>query len=183
MKVWILFSILDGFASLSSLDNNKSFEIVINFDGRSFVKEWEPLEYTKYIDEKNLPLGDKPSAGPNFPIVSLKAVECLKEVLGENVEILPVYIDGQEFYLINKLEVLDCLDYEKSEIEYFSGEPKRIMEIVKYSFIEQKLKGKNIFRIKEQKKAGPFVTDKFKEAVEKSGLEGFEFREVWGSEK
>ncbi len=183
MKVWILYSILDGFASLSSVDDDKCFEIVINFDGRSLISGWEPLEYTKYKAHKDLPLSDKPSAGPNFPIVSLKAVKYLKEVLGENVEILPVYIDEQEFFLINKLEVLDCLDYEKSEIEYFSGEPKRIMEIVKYSFIEQKLKGKNIFRIKEQKKTGPFVTDKFKEAVEKSGLEGFEFREVWDSEK
>ncbi len=182
MKVWKLYSILDGFASLSSLDNNKSFEIAISLDGRSFVKEWEPLKYTKYIDEKNLPLGDKPSAGPNFPIVSLKAVECLKEVLGKNVEILPLYIDEQEFYLINALEVLDCLDHEESDIRYFSG-TERIRGINKYVFIEQKLIGKNVFKIKEQKKVGPFVTDKFKEAVEKSGLEGFEFREVWDSEK
>ncbi|MGB8454765.1 MAG: DUF1629 domain-containing protein [Anaerocolumna sp.] len=117
-----------------------------------------------------------------MPIFSLKAVECLKEVLGKNIEILPVYIDEQEFYLINALEVLDCLDHEKSEIKYFTG-TERIMSIKKHVFIEQKLKGKNIFRIKEQEKAGPFVTDKFKEAVEKSGLEGFEFREVWDSEK
>ncbi|MGB8454764.1 MAG: DUF1629 domain-containing protein [Anaerocolumna sp.] len=182
MKIWKLYSILDGFASLSSLDNDKLFEIVMNFDGRSLINGWKALEYTKYKDHKDLPLSDKPSDGPNFPIVSFKAVECLKEILEKNVEILPVYIDEQEFYLINALEVLDCLDHEESDIRYFSG-TERIRGINKYVFIEQKLIGKNVFKIKEQKKVGPFVTDKFKEVVEKSGLEGFEFREVWDSEK
>ncbi|MGB8455800.1 MAG: DUF1629 domain-containing protein [Anaerocolumna sp.] len=183
MIIWKMDTNLNGFASLSSLDHDKSFEISINFDGRRFGSKWNPLEYTKYYEHKELPLSDAPFSVPGIPIFSIKAIECLKEVLGKNMEILPVYIDEQEFYLLNVLEVVDCLDYDKSEIKYFSGEPKRIMKIVKYAFIEQKLNGKNIFRIKEQKRAGLFVTDKFKEAVEKSGLEGFEFREVWGSEK
>ena len=52
----------------------------------------------------------------------------------------------------------------------------------KYSFIERKVSGINIFKIIDQPWSYIFLSDKFKETVEKSELTGFKFELVWDSE-
>ena len=59
--------------------------------------------------------------------------------------------------------------------------------------IYQKLQGKggecdelkkhNIFKIVDEPRRGPFVSEEFKEAVEKNKLTGFKFELVWDSEQ
>jgi hypothetical protein len=81
------------------------------------------------------------------------------------------------------LDVIDCLDYEKSELSYFRSDPHDIKKILKYEFLKDKIRDKVIFKIPENKLNVPFVTDQFKLEVEKHGLEGFRFEEVWDSEQ
>jgi hypothetical protein len=183
MKVWKLYSELEGYAAICSLKHDITFKISDNFDGRSLKEGWEPLLYTKHIDEKKLPLGDKPNSLPSMPIVSHRALECIKELIIPYVEVLPVYIDGFEFFLINILDIIDCLDYEKSELSYFRSDPHDIKKILKYEFLKDKIWDKVIFKIPENKLNVPFVTDQFKLEVEKHGLEGFRFEKVWDSEQ
>jgi hypothetical protein len=81
MKVWKLYSELERFASINSIDHDKAFRISRNFNGRNFKEGWEPLLYTKNINEKELPLGDKPNSIASMPIVSHRALECIKELI------------------------------------------------------------------------------------------------------
>ena len=60
-------------------------------------------------------------------------------MLKNEAEILPLHSEDGIFYAINAIDVLDCIDYKKSEYKTFR-DGKRIMRFTKYSFIESIIK-------------------------------------------
>lgn len=94
---------------------------------------------------------------------------------------MPLKNSEKEFYLINIIRVIDCIDYEKSVVKLFSD--GTIMCFKKYAFIESKVSGLDLFKIKDEPVRMPFVSDEFKNAVDAAGLEGFKFKLVWDSEE
>lgn len=68
------------------------------------------------------------------------------------------------------------MDYSRAELKYFSdGE---IMDIVRYAFKADCIRGKHIFKVRESPLNRVLVSDEFKNVVEGSGLEGLIFRIV-----
>lgn len=57
------------------------------------------------------------------------------------------------------------------------------MRIEKYAFYEDKIKDAFIFKLPEELKSQPYVTEQFKHLIEKSGIRGFKFVPVWDSEE
>ena len=57
------------------------------------------------------------------------------------------------------------------------------MSFKKYSFIPNAVDGVPLFKITDEKVRYAFVSDAFKETVEKNKLTGFVFRLVWDSDK
>ena len=113
-----------------------------------------------------------------FPVFSHRALDCLKPLIEPNIEILSLDFDGGNYFGINVTTVLDAVDYEKSIYKTFR-DGKRIMSFKKYSFIPSVVDGVPIFKITDEKVRYAFVSDAFRDIVEKNKLTGFLFRQVW----
>lgn len=75
--------------------------------------------------------------------------------------------DEREYYGINVISVLDIVDYEKAKYIKFKSSDK-IMLFTKYAFrMCDELKKHHIFKTIDEPRRGAFVSEKFKEAVEK----------------
>ena len=99
-----------------------------------------------------------------------------------NPQLLIITLKLQEnFILINNLFVIDCLDNEKTEYEYFE---KDIIGVEKYSF--KQLDYPPLFQITLPNgyvELFYFVTDEFIKIINDNNINGFLFEEVWDSEK
>lgn len=100
-----------------------------------------------------------------------------------------VFPDAGRYIKLTNLEdfelfdapVLDVLDYEKSELKYFSH-TNEIYGIKKYAFKEELIANVEAFRIKGFWSYPTFVTDKFVEKYKANNLTGIEFHCVYDSE-
>jgi len=179
MKIWQLNFELDEYDNFIP-EREFTFEERKTFDGRKHLKKWKPLPVKRMEPEKKLELSDAP--GFTIPVLSKKAVKCLKPLIRENVEILPLKFEEGKYFAVNIITVLDAIDYEKSKYKTFSDK-KRIMVFEKYAFIEEKVANIPIFKIVDKPIKSRFVSDEFKRIVEKNNLRGFKFILVWDSEE
>ncbi|PEO88119.1 hypothetical protein CN571_15570 [Bacillus pseudomycoides] len=187
MKIWELKSSFDDYESFQLLnleeDSKKYFEGKID----SAVKasdSWAEIRI-KCVEE------GKQSDFPHFwgevgtPMVSKKAKKFLESMLGDNVEFLPLIrnVTGEVYYIINVLNAIDAIDYEKAILKKLrSG---LIIDFKKYAFLPNVLKNQTIFKVYLNEILhipSVFVSDVFRNAVLESDLTGFEFVEVWDSE-
>ena len=114
-------------------------------------------------------------------IFSDRVKDVIEEMIGNSVEFLPTITDEGVFWLVNITNVVNCIDYEKSQFRSFSSSG-RIMVFEKYSFVEEKVRNEDIFRIVDMPYYRPFVSDRFKEVIEANDFKGFIFKLVWDSE-
>ncbi len=171
MRIWELNYDVDKYDNLAT----PGITDMPEFDGTSRIAAWKPLTVVRMQPKKRRPLGDAPSFAR--PIYSRRAVEVLSDVMGSSVEILPLNCSEGEFFAINIVDVLDAIDYDKSEYETFDD--GRIMRFEKYSFLPDVVRGKNIFKIKDRYLSNGFVSDEFKRVVEENGLKGFKLKLAW----
>lgn len=147
-------------------------EVIRKHGGTVKVKRMEP--------EKGLDLGD--ALGFTIPVFSKKALDCLLPLIENNIEILKLDFDGGDFYAINVTKVINAINYEKSKYKTFR-DGRRIVLFNKYAFEPEIVIGISIFKIIDEPCRFAFVSDEFKEIVEKNKLKGFEFKLVWDSEE
>lgn len=83
-------------------------------------------------------------------------------------------IDYGNMYLVNVINVNDCVNYDESEFVYFKS-LGRIMRIDKFVFHKNKLMDIELFKIPDENKTYPFVTEGLKNIIEEIGLTGFRF--------
>lgn len=179
MKIWEMNSDANNYDNFT-LCNESDWDklMVYEFDGKCIKDTW--IEFcVKEIE--SIRKGDKPSLFGSIPVFSHRAVEVLKEYLDNGTEILPLRYDKGEYFVINVINVKECIDFEKSEIKRFKSSDK-IMRFKKYVFKEEAIKNEHIFKISEFSKGGVFVSDKFRNEVLRHQLQGFLFKEVWDSE-
>lgn len=175
MSIWQLFPDSAHYHCLAFADRNIWSNIVQMFRGVSLLQSWKPLAV--YIDERKLP-GHFPSlAGGLPPIFNKHALEVLNPLIEGSVEALPLIFDEDELYAINVLDVADCLDVKKSEIEYFPD--GGVMYVSRHVFNKECLGDeRHIFKIPQEIVKRVFVSDAFKKLVEKEHLEGLNFRQI-----
>lgn len=110
--------------------------------------------------------------------VDERARNLLYPLVKDDVEFLPLYYGENQYYVLNVTTVLDCIDYERAEYLNFPN-GGRIMRFTKYAFDESKIGDTHIFKIVDEKRKAPFVSDQFVECVEENGLTGFTFELLW----
>ncbi|MDR6224015.1 imm11 family protein [Desmospora profundinema] len=187
MKVWKFESKLDaGFESIHTVNfdefHGKYFDI---FNQPIPIADgWENLEvYTLTEGYKS----DFPHFwGESFvPVFSEKALNVVHDLIENQVEILPLSHPEHKYFVIHVLNVIDAIDFDKSL-------PKRILKsgrksgFKKYSFVPEKIIGQQMFKVyydDGRVHSQFFVSDGFKDRVTSSSLVGYEFIEVWDSEK
>ena len=174
MKIFKLNFDVDNFEILEVCEP-VDIEFYRMFDGTSLKSGWKKLKVRRMEPEKQLELGDAP--GFVTPIFNEKALKILSPLIDDQVEYLPLDLDGIEYYAVNVLAVVDAVDYEKSKIVKFSS--GRIMCFEEYSFIRDKIQGINIFKIPDEREGDAFVSETFKNAVEDNQLRGFKLECVW----
>lgn len=157
-------------------------DLLIDFDGSSQAKGWWPRIIVRNFDN---PLGtyiNKISG--DVIIMEQQGIQKLAGLLGP-VEILPLECDFGDYWAINVMTVLECIDYTASRFKLLSTELRngrpRVMRFEKYEFIPEKIEGHHVFKIIDKPKSMIFVDDVFVEAVENFGITGFKFDLVWES--
>lgn len=178
MRIWHLDCNVDDYENLTWL-NEIDLDEVQSYDGRNKLDGWKPLQVIRMYNRK---YSNTPGLSSHIPVFDKKAVDALKDLLENHAEILPLECKDGEFYAINVIKVLDCIDYDKSEFKTFR-DGKRIMRFKKYEFKEQIVAGKHIFKIVDEPLRRPFVSDEFRKRVIDCKLDGFKFDLVWDSDK
>lgn len=148
------------------------------FDGVP-VKErtFDKIYPSKYKDEIDKPIGDVFSVEISSFILNEKSYKVLYPYLKNHSQIFKIKSDNKIFYVVNVIDIIDCLNYDKSELKYFSSSG-RVMDVQKYVFKTEKLKNATIFKLPEFPKSISYVTEEFKKAVEENNIKGFKFKEL-----
>ncbi len=155
-------------------DGYKTYE----FEGKTVEnRAFDLIHPSEYKDEKDKPIGDVFSVNTCSYIVNERAYKVLYPYVKNHSQIFKIKSDDKIFYVISVIDIIDCLDYNKSEIKYFSSSG-RVMDVEKYVFKTEKLKNATIFKLPEFPKGISYVTEEFKKVVEKNNIKGFKFEEL-----
>jgi len=143
------------------------------------VKErnFDRIYPSKYKDEIDKPIGDVFSVEVSSFILNEKSYKILYPYLKNHSQIFRLKNENKIFYVINVIDVIDCLDYEKSELKLFPSSG-RVMRVIKYAFRTEKLKNASIFKLPEFPNSISYVTEEFKKIVEDNNITGFKFKEL-----
>ncbi|ETT53602.1 imm11 family protein [Paenibacillus sp. FSL H7-689] len=151
-----------------------------DFHGQSKIKGWttiglETLYKKSYKDFPNYHIGK--------PVFSKRVKEMMEKesLLTSEVEFLPITNDNMELFILNVTNILDCVDYHRSDIGRFKdGSWARFNKLV---FDPAKIpEGTCMFKIKETPGVQVFVTEKFKEWIEERKLKGLNFSVIYDSD-
>jgi len=176
MKLWHLGADANNYDNLVPV--KPEYWHKLEFDGTSQYNSWEPIAVRVIEDKKD---SDNPSLQPGIPVFSEKALRVLGDLIKDSAEVLPLKCRKGKYYAINVVDVLDCINYDNSEVKRFISSG-RIMRFIKYAFKPECVIGKYIFKIIDEPESRPFVSDEFRDRVISSGLIGFKFDLVWNSE-
>ena len=109
-----------------------------------------------------------------------KAKDCLEGVFGDYVEFVPAKYQDDIYYIVNVLNIIDGINYEKSEFKKtHDGSP---YSVKKFSFKPNIVKDVSIFKVFLKDhiySTNLLVSQEVKDIVEANGLTGFSFEEVW----
>ncbi|SDT40025.1 hypothetical protein SAMN05444162_4133 [Paenibacillaceae bacterium GAS479] len=148
------------------------------FNGDSKLDIWYPIKVeTLYKRTYN----DFPKYIIGKPIFSEKVKELTESFISDEVEFLPLGHKDMNLFAVNVTKVLDCVDWDRSDIRTFNdgsfaGFNKLVFDFSKIP------PNTYIFKYKERAMTQVYVTDLFKELVEKHKLKGLDFSEVFDPE-
>ncbi|NFP90974.1 imm11 family protein [Clostridium sporogenes] len=184
MKVWELDSDANNYDNVT-LSNESDWDklMAYGFHGKSIKDTWMPF----CVEEiESIRKGDNPGFFGSSPVFSRKAVKVLKKYLDNNTEILPLmyrkknHFSKEEYFVINVINLIDCIDYERAEVKRFKNSDE-ILRFIKYAFKSEVIKNEHIFKIPELK-GRVFVSEEFRQRVMDKDLKGFKFELVWDSQ-
>ena len=161
----------------ANTDNNLTPDIEYfksHFVGSPMAETWEPPTDLRWI-YKSRKVRDFVSWFHGAPVISERARQVLRPLLDGHTEILPlITVKGRQYYAVNVLTVVDCLDRDKSVIWYTKDGSGRILDIRQHVFDPERTQPVPIFKIPESTSA-VFVTRPFVDAVIKAQLAGAQF--------
>lgn len=160
----------------SSIERHWSRVSVFNrlYEHRPLLGEWPRVEVQ--LDRAAPRDGDFPSLMLAAPVFSEHALDILRPLLGARTEVLPLICGSRSFYLINVLDVINCLDHSRAVVDY--DEDGSSHHVVSYAFHEDSLSGRHVFKVPESQDLDVLVSERFKETVEQNKLKGLIFKPV-----
>jgi hypothetical protein len=144
-----------------------------HFVGHQMKQNWRrpPVE----VRGKTLRLKDFVSWMFQVPVCSERAKLALEPIISHCAEFLPlILIRGINYYAINVVKVVNCLDKKRSEVAYYHN-PKKTMAIHSYVFLKNKIENVPIFKVPELDGSTVFVTQKFVDVIIANKLTGVSF--------
>ena len=146
------------------------------FGGERYLDVWDS-SVTICINEKknNIEYSDVPMFATQFFIVNEKMLNLLLEYAESEFEILHINCQEGNYVLINVIEMVDCIDMEKSIYKVWKGAPSEIKSYEKIYLMKEKLVGKNLFRAKHTSESFFLCSEKLKNEIENRGIIGLNF--------
>jgi hypothetical protein len=149
-------------------------------DGRRLASEWTPFAVRSQRGHDGVRShnrdGDYPSLRSSIPVMNERALAVLHPLIAEVVEVLPLaHVKGLKLCITNILDVIDCLDTERSEGHRFEG---TLLSVDRFVFKPGTVDGHHFFKVKGFEGFAPFVSQQFKDLVDLHELQGFRFREL-----
>lgn len=143
--------------------------------------DWQPARVWRLQKPRKRsvePLGDWTSVGAaeGMPALSARAKDLLQPLLGATVQWLPLAFDEGDYWLLNCLRQPDVLDVSASTVTYRPD--GTVAGIHKFAFKPGVVADEWLFKLP----GAPnfvFVTDRFRELVERERLPGLFFQPVW----
>ena len=182
MKIWRLESVLDSeFEDLHLV--SEDYSLFYRFhEPIPLADSWKEVEVYTLTKGKESDL-PKFWGAPYVPVFSEKALNVVHDLVKDQIEALPLAHPEKRFYAIHVLNVIDAIDYKRAEVEQLRSGLR--IGFKKYAFIEEKVKNAHIFKVylDDRPILPVLVSDQFRETVLSNGLSGFDFIEVWDSEK
>jgi len=108
--------------------------------------------------------------------ISEKALSILEPIIRNQLELLPLETSIGPYFELN-VKQLSCLDISKCDVARFKSSG-RIMKINKYAFIDETIRGSNIFCSYELRGNTIFVSKLFTDTVESNKLTGVVFDKI-----
>jgi hypothetical protein len=140
--------------------------------------QWEPVR-VKLLDPEPKEAGDFPVIydDPETPVFSQRAWDVLSAHIHCCWEALPIIHPSKKpFYLIHVMEVIDCVDHARSEVEYYND--GRVAGIERWCLKPELLVGKHVFRTPLTSGSYLLVDDVFRQIVQDHNLKGLEFHAI-----
>ncbi|MGF7046897.1 hypothetical protein J2T13_001399 [Paenibacillus sp. DS2015] len=115
------------------------------------------------------------------PVISERVKEVIAPVVSNETEILPLIHDDLNLHVLNIINVLDCVDWERTDSRrYKDGSWADFNKLV---FDLNRIPDNTyMFKIKEVATVTVYVTEAFKYLIESNNLKGLDFCEVYDSE-
>lgn len=121
--------------------------------------------------------GDFPHLAGHFPVVSDRALEVLKPLLGRDTDVLKLNVPGGGYAGLHVRDFPDCLDTERSDIRWLA--PGRAYDVIDYEFRPEAVKGHHLFRLPQLSLVRTFLSDKAMDLIEEAGLKGLIRKKLW----
>lgn len=188
MNVWKYTADVDHFCTLRLVDHRRDAHLLQSENlriGKPLTPPFPTIEVQYETDWKELSPSQRmlarkgELARPDFPslygievILQEGALRALEPLIKDSVQIIPLECEDDRLYLIHVVDVVDCLDVERSDIKRF--ESGKLLRVRHYELKNlELLSGKGIFKMAGLPLA--FLTDTFKALVEEHDLKGL----VW----
>jgi hypothetical protein len=159
------------------LEHDDDHDVFLDgFRGEPMAAEWRRIPMAR-LERAGATLGV-----PDFPLIpgpvraiGPRAAQLLDPLIVDHVELLPLETEVGEYYAINVLTILDVLDEERSEGDWFA--PGRGIVIRKWVLREGEVDLPPIFKIPQEHRT--YITEEFVDAVREHGLTGLDPKLVW----
>lgn len=155
------------------------------FDCRPKGATWSP---SVYIEHPKLKRGNVFALGGTLAF-DAETTERLRTLLEMSGELLPLAYKGEQFTALNVTECVDALDDGKTKWVYGKSTGAKI-KIEQYAFHRHRLPEVPLFKIPETSKSRILTVegmkdpqDEFKPSIERFGLTGLTFKEIWNDGK
>lgn len=118
--------------------------------------------------------------------VSERARGVFEEMRIPGMRFLEFCINKEPFFLFFSERRIDCLDRARSEIEFFPHDKSRVMQVLQYAFLEDRIQSCDVFTVPELSDGmffwsqETFVTESARDAIDRSDLVGFRFADLPG---
>ena len=149
------------------------------------VAAYPPLKVLLDPEMPGTPL-DFTYTNANMPVATTPVATILASIAPQDIQRIPVLVESREqgYEIINVVRLIDCIDVERSEIQWYekgndirpdlAGQPEMVIELV---IDPSRVGDHHIFRISGWE-VEIVVSDVIKEALEKVYATGVGFRQV-----
>ena len=141
MKIWNIRSDVKNFTTIDFLDDKGDYLQFCpewpDFEGQALGEEWSCPYRAKLREDQ--PVGNFVDFDPGILICDAYAMLKLRPYIIDEVEILPIDVDGLDLNILNITNLIDCLNDKQNFIKFFNNS-KDVQEIKKYVFPKTFLK-------------------------------------------